>query len=52
MPIDNGVYDREGANWWDEDNQFNFLRGSMTPGRLAYFRGVLTDRLSAFRTAS
>jgi len=45
MPIDNDVYDREGAGWWEEDNPLNILHGSMTPGRLTYFRGVLTDRL-------
>lgn len=45
MPIDNEVYDREGAGWWDEDNPLNILHGSMTPGRLAYFHGVLVDRL-------
>ena len=45
MPIDNEVYDREGAGWWDENNPLNILHGSMTPGRLTYFRGVLTDRL-------
>ena len=45
MPIDNEVYDREGAGWWDEDNPLNVLHGSITPGRLAYFRWVLTERL-------
>lgn len=45
MPIDNEVYDREGAGWWDEDNPLNILHGSMTPGRLAYFQQVLIDRL-------
>jgi len=45
MPIDNDVYDREGAGWWEEDNALNILHGSMTPGRLTYFREVLTERL-------
>ena len=45
MPIDNEVYDREGAGWWDEDNPLNILHGSMTPGRLAYFHRVLIERL-------
>jgi 2-polyprenyl-6-hydroxyphenyl methylase / 3-demethylubiquinone-9 3-methyltransferase len=45
MPIDNEVYDREGAGWWEEDNPLNILHGSMTPGRLGYFRKVLTDQL-------
>lgn len=46
MPIDNEVYDREGGGWWDEDNPLNILHGSMTPGRLAYFRQVLAERLN------
>ena len=45
MPIDNEVYDREGAGWWDENNPLNMLHGSMTPGRLDYFHRVLTERL-------
>lgn len=44
MPIDNEVYDREGGGWWDENNPLNILHGSMTPGRLAYFRRVLAGR--------
>jgi 2-polyprenyl-6-hydroxyphenyl methylase/3-demethylubiquinone-9 3-methyltransferase len=44
MPIDNEVYDREGGGWWDENNPLNILHGSMTPGRLAYFRQVLAER--------
>jgi 2-polyprenyl-6-hydroxyphenyl methylase/3-demethylubiquinone-9 3-methyltransferase len=46
MPIDNEVYDREGGGWWDENNPLNILHGSITPGRLAYFRHVLADRLN------
>lgn len=45
MPIDNDVYDRVGASWWDEDNPLNMLHGSLTPGRFAYFRQVLANRL-------
>lgn len=45
MPIDNEVYDREGAGWWEEDNPLNILHGSMTAGRLKYFLGILTDQL-------
>lgn len=45
VPIDNEVYDREGEGWWDEDNPLNILHGSMTPGRFAYFRDVLENRL-------
>ena len=39
--IDNDVYDRLGGSWWDETSPLNLLHGSITPGRLAYFRGVL-----------
>ena len=45
MPIDNDVYNRDGEGWWEEDNPLNILHGSITPGRFAYFREVLTDRL-------
>ncbi len=45
MPIDNEVYNREGEGWWEEDNPLNVLHGSITPGRFAYFREVLTNRL-------
>ncbi|MFE6254141.1 bifunctional 2-polyprenyl-6-hydroxyphenol methylase/3-demethylubiquinol 3-O-methyltransferase UbiG [Agromyces sp. NPDC057865] len=47
MPIDNEVYDRLGAGWWDEDNPLNMLHGSCTPGRMAYFRDVLGRRGTA-----
>ena len=41
MTIDNDVYDRLGARWWDENNPLNVLQGSLTPGRFSYFRHVL-----------
>lgn len=44
MPIDNDVYNRVGATWWDERNPLNLLHGSLTPGRFAYFRTVLADQ--------
>jgi 2-polyprenyl-6-hydroxyphenyl methylase/3-demethylubiquinone-9 3-methyltransferase len=44
MPIDNEVYDRLGAGWWDEDNPLNMLHGSCTPGRMGFFREVLDRR--------
>lgn len=47
VPIDNDVYNRVGATWWDEDNPLNMLHGSLTPGRFAYFRDVLTARVGA-----
>jgi 2-polyprenyl-6-hydroxyphenyl methylase/3-demethylubiquinone-9 3-methyltransferase len=45
MPIDNDLYDRMGAGWWEEGNPLNLLHGSITPSRFAYFREVLTNRL-------
>jgi 2-polyprenyl-6-hydroxyphenyl methylase/3-demethylubiquinone-9 3-methyltransferase len=45
--IDNDVYDRLGGSWWDETSLLNLLHGSMTPGRLAYFRGVLARQFGA-----
>jgi 2-polyprenyl-6-hydroxyphenyl methylase / 3-demethylubiquinone-9 3-methyltransferase len=47
MPIDNDVYDRLGGSWWDESSPLNLLHGSMTPGRFAYFRDVLTRQSNA-----
>ncbi|MCD2441035.1 bifunctional 2-polyprenyl-6-hydroxyphenol methylase/3-demethylubiquinol 3-O-methyltransferase UbiG [Agromyces sp. SYSU K20354] len=44
MPIDNDVYDRLGAGWWDEDNPLNMLHGSCTPGRMGFFREILDHR--------
>jgi 2-polyprenyl-6-hydroxyphenyl methylase/3-demethylubiquinone-9 3-methyltransferase len=46
VPIDNEIYDRLGQSWWDESNPLNVLHGSMTPGRFAYFREVLTHQLN------
>lgn len=42
VAIDNEIYDRIGQTWWDERSPLNILHGSMTPGRFAYFREVLT----------
>ena len=44
-PLVDDMYNREGESWWQEDNPLNVLHGSMTPGRFAYFRKVLTNRL-------
>jgi 2-polyprenyl-6-hydroxyphenyl methylase/3-demethylubiquinone-9 3-methyltransferase len=41
MPVDNDLYERLGESWWDETSPLNLLHGSVTPGRLAYFRDVL-----------
>lgn len=43
MAIDNGVYDRIGTGWWDEESPLNMLQGSMTPARFEYFSEVLRD---------
>jgi 2-polyprenyl-6-hydroxyphenyl methylase/3-demethylubiquinone-9 3-methyltransferase len=40
--VDNDVYNRIGETWWEEDNPLAFLHGSMTTGRMQYFRAVLT----------
>jgi 2-polyprenyl-6-hydroxyphenyl methylase / 3-demethylubiquinone-9 3-methyltransferase len=44
--VDNGVYDRLGGSWWDETSLLNVLHGSITPGRFAYFLGVLARQSS------
>ncbi|MBM7805031.1 ubiquinone biosynthesis O-methyltransferase [Geodermatophilus bullaregiensis] len=41
MPIDNDVYNRHAAGWWDEDEPLNLLHGSVTPARFGYFVAVL-----------
>ncbi|MDV6270660.1 bifunctional 2-polyprenyl-6-hydroxyphenol methylase/3-demethylubiquinol 3-O-methyltransferase UbiG [Rhodococcus globerulus] len=43
LVIDNDVYNRVGDSWWDEDSPLNLLHGSLTPGRFAYFCGVLAE---------
>jgi 2-polyprenyl-6-hydroxyphenyl methylase / 3-demethylubiquinone-9 3-methyltransferase len=50
VAIDNEIYDRIGQTWWDERSPLNFLHGSMTAGRFAYFREVLTRQCNG-RTA-
>lgn len=54
MAIDNDVYDRLGTTWWEDDNPLAVLHGSMTEGRMRYFRGVLgrLGRLPAAGTRS
>jgi 2-polyprenyl-6-hydroxyphenyl methylase/3-demethylubiquinone-9 3-methyltransferase len=47
VAVDNDVYDRLGESWWDEASPLNVLHGSITPGRFAYFRDVLTRRAGA-----
>jgi 2-polyprenyl-6-hydroxyphenyl methylase/3-demethylubiquinone-9 3-methyltransferase len=46
MPtIDNAIYDRVHATWWDEDGFMALLRTSVNPPRFDYFRKVLLDRI-------
>lgn len=47
MPIDNDIYNQIGETWWEENNPLNMLHGSMTPGRLDYFLGVVTKKLGS-----
>jgi 2-polyprenyl-6-hydroxyphenyl methylase / 3-demethylubiquinone-9 3-methyltransferase len=47
VPVDNDVYERLGRSWWDETSPLNLLHGSVTPGRLAYFRDVLARQYGA-----
>src|SRR4249919_4252500 len=43
--VDNRIYDRLSATWWDEDGFMALLRTSVNPGRSAYFARVLAERL-------
>jgi 2-polyprenyl-6-hydroxyphenyl methylase/3-demethylubiquinone-9 3-methyltransferase len=46
MPtIDNAIYDRVHATWWDEDGFMALLRTSVNPPRFDYFRKALLDRV-------
>jgi 2-polyprenyl-6-hydroxyphenyl methylase/3-demethylubiquinone-9 3-methyltransferase len=47
VPVDNDVYDRMGGSWWEEGSPLNLMHGSFTPGRLSYFRDVLSRLCSA-----
>lgn len=42
MPIDNTLYDRLAAIWWEEDENMALLRTGMNPARFGYMRQVLT----------
>jgi 2-polyprenyl-6-hydroxyphenyl methylase/3-demethylubiquinone-9 3-methyltransferase len=39
--LDNAVYDRLGTTWWEDQSPLALLHGSMTAGRMDYFRDVL-----------
>jgi 2-polyprenyl-6-hydroxyphenyl methylase/3-demethylubiquinone-9 3-methyltransferase len=46
MPtIDNGIYDRVHATWWEQDGFMALLRTSVNPPRVEYFHDVLVRRL-------
>src|SRR3954470_1278260 len=41
LAVDNDVYDRLGTTWWNDESPLVLLHGSMTAGRMGYFRDVL-----------
>ena len=43
--IDNGIYDRVAATWWEQDGFMAVLRTSVNPPRFAWFRNALEQRL-------
>jgi 2-polyprenyl-6-hydroxyphenyl methylase/3-demethylubiquinone-9 3-methyltransferase len=45
MPVDNQLYDRLAATWWDEDELMAMLRTGMNPARFGYMRRVLSENL-------
>ena len=46
--INNGIYETDGAQWWQEDNPFYTLRRSVNPVRVGYARKHLgVDREAA-----
>lgn len=44
--VDNTIYDRIPATWWDEDGFMAVLRTSVNPPRFGYFRDLLLRRLA------
>jgi len=44
MPVDNGLYDRLAAGWWDERGFLHAL-AALNPARFGYMRRVLTEEL-------
>jgi 2-polyprenyl-6-hydroxyphenyl methylase / 3-demethylubiquinone-9 3-methyltransferase len=45
MPVDNEMYDRLSATWWEDDAFLNVLKSGLNPARVGYIRRVLTDEL-------
>src|SRR5437667_236393 len=44
MPVDNGLYDRLAAGWWDE-SVFLHALAALNPARFGYMRRVLAEEL-------
>ena len=44
MPVDNELYDRLAATWWDPEGVLNVLR-ALNPARFGYMRRVLLEEL-------
>jgi 2-polyprenyl-6-hydroxyphenyl methylase / 3-demethylubiquinone-9 3-methyltransferase len=45
MPVDNAMYDRLSATWWDDESMLSMLRQGLNPARFPYLRRVLTQTL-------
>ncbi len=45
MPIDNQMYDRLSATWWEDDAFLNVLKSGLNPARVGYIRRVLTEEM-------
>jgi 2-polyprenyl-6-hydroxyphenyl methylase / 3-demethylubiquinone-9 3-methyltransferase len=45
-PVDNELYDRFAATWWDEDENLALLRTGMNPARFTYMCRVLVEELA------
>ena len=43
MPVDNALYDRLAATWWEDGSFLGFLRLGVNPARLGYLREVLAE---------
>jgi 2-polyprenyl-6-hydroxyphenyl methylase/3-demethylubiquinone-9 3-methyltransferase len=50
--IDNGIYDRQAGDWWDEQSGLHLLKTVVNPWRLPYFARVLAREGIAPRGAS
>ncbi len=48
-PVDNQVYDRDAASWWDPDGHLHLLAG-MIPCRMGYLDEILPNGLDGLET--